>query len=323
MQVVPNGVSFSHGGTTMIAAATEQVSPSLRELLMVTPVRPALELLRVGDLIVDHRYQREHVAAAHVAAIVDRFDWSLFFAIGVNRRGNGGLYVFDGQHRVSAVLELFGPDEQVPALVTQGLGASDEARLFHAMQSTRKALTAADRFKAQVFRGDPAALEIVAIASQHGFEIRQGVGGTGLPGVSAIERLYYPTAGIKADGTRTPRMAFMEGDPAKFGPQWRGREKLSWVLSVAAGAWNYSEQVTSAVLIALGTIWSAGREMPSGVDLERLAGVLRFRSPKGWDVRVREKRTPLWVLIAEDYNRGLRGRNRILTAQVRADDEAE
>lgn len=307
----------------MVAEMVEQTTPSLRELLLVTPVRPALELLRVGDLIVDHRYQREHVAAAHVAAIVDRFDWSLFFAIGVNRRVNGGLYVFDGQHRVSAVLEVFGPDEQVPALVTQGLDAKDEARLFHAMQSTRKALTAADRFKAQVFRGDPAAMEIVAIAAEHGFEIRQGVGGTGIPGVSAVEKLYYPTTGIKADGTRTPRMAVMESDPAKYGPQWRGRERLSWVLGVAASAWNYSEQVTSAVLLAIGTIWSAGREMPRGVDPARLAGVLRFRSPKGWDVRVREKHTPLWVLIAEDYNRGLKGKNRIPTAQVRTDQEAE
>jgi hypothetical protein len=281
---------------------------------------PTYERLRCGDIAIDHQYQREFVSSAHVAHIVDNVDWPTFFALAVNQRPEGGYYCYDGQHRITAVLQKFGPDKLVPSLVTHGLDEHEESRLFRSMQANRRPVSPLERFKSELFDQLPAPLEIKAIAEQHGFKITQGGGGANIQCLSAIERVYYPNrAGAKPDGSRLSYMVLHEEDPNTFGDHWRGREKVSWILGVAALAWDYSEQVTSRVFEALGAIWTAGRGMPKPIDIDRLAETLRFRSPKGWDVREREKRIKLWVLIAEDYNRGVRGKARIPTAKDRAD----
>lgn len=283
--------------------------------LALSDNRPTLEMVRIGDLQVDHDYQRDQVSAAQIERIANAFDWELFFALGVNRRGNGSLWVFDGQHRLEAARKLHGVDQRVPAFVTHGLTATDEARLFYAMQTTRRSVSPLERFKAQLYREEPAALEIQAIAKRAGFTIEaRSQAGANIQAVSRLERLYYPQLLHGNTGS------VFGMNPIDFGAKWVGRERLAWVLDVAARAWRYQDQLTAVTLESLGLLWTTVERMPNGIDTERLADILRFRSPSGWEVRSKEQRTPVWVLIAESYNKGLRGAKRMPVKATEAGD---
>lgn len=296
----------------------------LRELMHMGH-RPSLGMVRAGDIRIDQSYQRELVSARHIERICESFAWDLFFAIGVNCRVDGSIYVFDGQHRLEAVKRLFGPDEKVPALVTTGLSAQDEAKLFYAMQTTRRPVRPEERFRAQVFRAEPCALEIREIAARHGYSLIAGDEGVRIQSVSAIEDLYHPN-GRRAAGL--PRAespdVYRGGSNAKpGGVPWIGRERLDWVLSMSARAWRGGDAPNARVINALSVLFEQERKMPSGIDTERLVGVIGLRSPRGWEVRENEKRARVWVLMAEEYNRGLRGKNRIPTTTIKAEDDTE
>lgn len=275
---------------------------------------PTLEIVRAGDLRVDE-YQRgkDELSAKHIGKIAANFDWHLFFVIGVSERTDGSKWIYDGQHRVAAVLQLFGPDQTVPALVSRGLSPRDEAKLFYKPQTDRIPVSPLSRFKAQIWRNEPAAQEILTIVERNGFSISNSSSGGAIQAITAIESCYYPLAAQSID-----RSEFYDRHPDTYGEHprgggspWQGRERLDWVLQQCALAWRYKEQSNSQVISALRTIYGARPAMRSGIDEQRLSEVLRLHSPLGWLNRAKEKRTPLWILIAEEYNKRLSPANRI------------
>jgi hypothetical protein len=283
-------------------------------------LKPQLEWVRVGDLNIDHNYQRDFVQQNWVAEIATNFDVDLFYCLAVNMRDDGTLWCYDGQHRMLAVIERFGPDMLVPAFVTFGKTAEEESRLFRKMQTHRRPVTPLESFKAQLFEGKLAAIDINEIVEQAGFAIAMpGRSGKLLACVGTIESLYYPQS--STGGERKFKHYYVEMDPAQFGPDWAGRKKLVWALQTLALAWNYKEQFSGKMLREVGFLWSAQRHMTRPIDQERMAKVLSERSPNGWDFRRQEKMRPLWAVIADDYNKGLRGGGRIPTAIVRAERE--
>ncbi len=281
--------------------------------------KPQLEWVRVGDLNIDHNYQRDNISQSWVQEIAENFDDDLFGVLYVNMREDGSLWCYDGQHRMLAVCERLGPDTLVPAFVTFGKTAEEEAYLFQAMQSHRRPIRPLERFKAQLFYKAPAALDIDAIVEAAGFHIGDpGLGGRGLSCLGTIEALYYPRNSGPNEKRVTRRM-YYEQDPDTYGDDWVGRDRLIWVLQTIALAWEYREIMPGAILENLGVLHTAQKHMKRPIDQQRLAEVLRFRSPRGWSVRKSEKQIPLWAVIAADYNRGLQGGRRIPTAIVRAE----
>lgn len=282
--------------------------------LLSTNNAPTLEMVRVGDLKVDtYQRQKDELSTKHIEKIAAAFDWHMFFVIGVSERDDGSRWVYDGQHRVTAVLQVFGPDQLVPALVSRGLSRSDEAKLFYSPQVNRLPVSPLSRFKAQLERNEPAAKEILAITERNGFSISNASTGGVIKAISALEGCYYPVIANGLD-----RSQYYDRHPDTYGERvtggvspWEGRERLDWVLRQCAIAWRYKEQVNSPVITALRALYVAQSGMRSGIDENRLTETLRSHSPLGWLNRAREKRTPPWILVAEEYNKRLSSANRI------------
>lgn len=122
----------------------------------------------VDKLVVDGRYQRP-VQSQRVERIVREFDAKLLGTLELSERKNGTFAIIDGQHRYEAV-RLVGR-KTVPALVHKGLTPKEEADLFARTNMGRKPLTPIQRFRAQVFAGDPDAVALANIITNNGFKV--------------------------------------------------------------------------------------------------------------------------------------------------------
>lgn len=144
--------------------------------LKVNPVlglRPSLENCRIGDLKVDAAYQRSTdngSSKALIRKIAMHWDWALFHPLAVARRGDGSLWVVDGQHRLAAARarrDLY----DLPCVVSSYDSRADEAASFVAMNVQRRALAKIDLFKAAVAAGDEEAAGIVAAIEAAGLPV--------------------------------------------------------------------------------------------------------------------------------------------------------
>lgn len=128
---------------------------------MFNKPKTKVTMLSVAALQVDDRYQRE-INEKRVRKLAKEFDWTLFGILEVSKRnGHGQHIVFDGQHRLTAAREL--DIDQVPCLIHEGLTPEEEADLFAQLQMKRKNLTQIERFRAQVFAGNPESVAIQSI----------------------------------------------------------------------------------------------------------------------------------------------------------------
>lgn len=150
----------------------------------------------LDKLIVDGRYQRP-VEEKRVARITDEYDAKLFGTLELSQRANGTFAVIDGQHRYEAAKRL--NVKRVPALVHKGLNAKQEADLFARTNMGRKPLTPIQRFRAQVFSGDPRAVELQGIITEAGFKVDYTESATELGAIRSIVALEnaYTTHGAE------------------------------------------------------------------------------------------------------------------------------
>lgn len=122
-----------------------------------------IKLVKVGDLKVDHSYQRD-LKAPMLEKMQDRsFDDATAGIISVSLRASGEMYIVDGQHR-SALARLEGR-ESILAQVFEGLTPQQEADLRDRMH-LRRADTVYEIFKARIFAGDPVARGMQKIARE-------------------------------------------------------------------------------------------------------------------------------------------------------------
>lgn len=122
-----------------------------------------IKLVKVGDLKVDHSYQRD-LKAPMLEKMQDRsFDDATAGIISVSLRASGEMYIVDGQHR-AALARLEGR-EYILAQVFTGLTPQQEADLRDRMH-LRRADTVYEIFKARIFAGDPVARGMQKIARE-------------------------------------------------------------------------------------------------------------------------------------------------------------
>ena len=147
--------------------------------------------VNLDKMVCDSRYQRP-VEEKRVTRIVDNFDPKLLGTLELSKRTNGTFAIIDGQHRFEA-LKAKGR-KQAPALVHDGLSVQQEADLFARTNMSRKPLTPTQRFRAQVFSGDPQSVEISNIVTETGFRITTGKERAAHLGdiraIASIERVY-------------------------------------------------------------------------------------------------------------------------------------
>lgn len=152
----------------------------------------ALEWLRAEQLDIDYRYQRETIDWHHVARIADTFDDLLLGWLVVSHRNDGLYYVIDGQHRLLAIRRLGWDERAIPCFVYENITVEEESHIFSEVQALRKNPKPNVRFKARLFRHQPAAVELNDLVETSGFKI--ALTASAKPGeigaISALEWIY-------------------------------------------------------------------------------------------------------------------------------------
>lgn len=134
---------------------------------------PVLQYLPPQELAVDPAYQRSAESEASqqlIRSIAAHWNWDLCQPLVVSQRGDAGMYVIDGQHRLLGAL-LRGDIGQLPCVVVRYDGAAQEAAAFVKLNQLRRALSGLEIFRAAVASGEQEALAIVAALAKAGLRV--------------------------------------------------------------------------------------------------------------------------------------------------------
>lgn len=158
-------------------------------VIAVTPAGPSFRQIRADEIQVDHTYQRP-VSMAHVNRIVKKFDPALFGVVTVSERGDGSVFVLDGQHRVAAIIKMGRGHTRIPCEVLTGLTLQEESEVFHLRNSNKKTMTPQDKFRGALMSNDERAVAINRAVQACGFEINldtSELNGGKIPAVAALD----------------------------------------------------------------------------------------------------------------------------------------
>lgn len=137
---------------------------------------PVLQYLVPAQLKIDSTYQRSienGASRALIARIAREWNWDLCQVLVVSRRGDQGLFVVDGQHRLQAA--KLRPDiGQLPCVVATYQSAQEEAAIFAKLNRERRPLKALDVFRAAVAGKDQEACAIMSLIHQAGLKLSAG-----------------------------------------------------------------------------------------------------------------------------------------------------
>lgn len=215
--------------------------------------------LPVGELLIDHAYQRP-LDEKRVAKIAGDFRPEMLGVLEVSHR-NGHYAVFDGQHRLRAI-ELVG-FEQVGCLVHSGMTVAQEADLFNRLQRERKGIHAADAFRARRVAGEEHVEAIYRIVEAHGYKIATHPTAEIISSPKALERIYKR-------GNLPETLALLRS-------LWSGDEKSTyWTLIDALSTFEqgYGHRLDEPTLARL-------RETPAAVVIRRAASRSAARDWRG------------------------------------------
>ena len=141
----------------------------MSEFAPVAGTPPTLEWIALDRLQIDTRYQRSAEggrSANLIRQIARSWDWRVYQPLSVAKRGDGGLFVVDGQHRLAAALQR-GDIPHLPVVITSFVDVAEEAAAFEAMNRQRKSMNRLERYRAAAVAGDPttvAALDAIKCA---------------------------------------------------------------------------------------------------------------------------------------------------------------
>jgi len=145
--------------------------------------------VKIDDLRIDNSYQRP-LKEGHIADIMMYFNWEGFGTPVIGRRSNGGLWLIDGQQRITAAQRLGAT--KVGVEVRESTGPKYEASLFHLLNSTSVVPTKMQIFRAALRAGNKNAVAINKAVKAAGFKIHLDVvnySGNEWPYIRALSRL--------------------------------------------------------------------------------------------------------------------------------------
>lgn len=180
----------------MATATAEQATPVQHEGF---PYR--FEIVPIEHMIVD-AYQRP--LTTFVNRIEAKFDPALVGTLCLSERSKTKFAVIDGQTRMEGMRRL-GLTE-APCIVYFSLTREQEADLFAKLQTERRGMTSAARFKAEVIAGKAHAVEINNIVEGLDLTIDHNVGGPALRAVGALEFAYFGASGARRKKKAHPEL---------------------------------------------------------------------------------------------------------------------
>ena len=138
-----------------------------------------------NSINVDHRYQRALNDRKRLD-IAGNFNWVAFGAVSVNRRSDGSLWAIDGQHRLSAAKSRE-DITTIPCIIFEiPDNIEEEAAAFLALNTLRKPLTSREKFKAQLVKGDPIAVEADELIREAGRSLDSSAVGVSIDCLTAL-----------------------------------------------------------------------------------------------------------------------------------------
>jgi hypothetical protein len=147
------------------------------------------------ELHIDPTYQREAINPK-IVRMTSGWSWLRCGVITVSRRGDGTLWVIDGQHRVlssrrrSDIMEL-------PCIIFDSIGVEDEAAGFVDVNTGRAVVSAIERHRASRVMRDEVALFIDKVAQDLGFRFEDDFGD--LRAIKCVDRCKQFAAIDRAD----------------------------------------------------------------------------------------------------------------------------
>lgn len=127
-------------------------------------------LVDINLLRIDHSYQRREVSEKNTLATAKDFNWNSFGTLVVMQRGDGGLYVVDGQQRLMACRRR-GDIDRVPCIVFHSHGPEHEAQAFRSLNVCRKPVSSTQKFIAADAAGIQPERQISEWLSSNGLHI--------------------------------------------------------------------------------------------------------------------------------------------------------
>jgi len=154
--------------------------------------------LHVGEFMTDHHVQRQ-LNEARVVEMAADFRPDSMGLITASMRGDGRLYILDGQHRIAAARRA-NYDDEVAARVFSDLTIQEEAGLFLTLNKTR-AVSTIERFKVRVTLGDRIAVNINKILKMYGLHVNFAAANTPntISSIVTLEKVYRG-AGVRDEG---------------------------------------------------------------------------------------------------------------------------
>jgi hypothetical protein len=121
-----------------------------------------LEWIPVDQLAVDITYQRDTGSRKSLSLIkhlVNEFDWTRLQPLILAERSDGnGLYVVDGQHRLTAAIQC--NILSLPCYIIKSNDISDEAQSFVGINKNRMNMTTIQIYHAEIAAGDELSLRV-------------------------------------------------------------------------------------------------------------------------------------------------------------------
>ncbi len=145
-------------------------------------------LVRLSEIRVDDRYQRA-LRPNVVRKIASNFSWDAFGTPVVSVRDNGGMYVVDGQHRITAAREKGLEHEEIIVDPRYGLTSSEEAELFLLLNDKTNP-TPLDKYLAGLVAGYPTEVGIDEIVTRMGLRVTYSSAAGCVRAVQALRKTY-------------------------------------------------------------------------------------------------------------------------------------
>lgn len=200
--------NITHGKESTLDADTIS-APPVRQTFAVEQDWLYIKALRFGAV-----YQRP-IDHPRVVRLARNFDLDALGTIEVSRRKDGSFWIIDGQHRVSALIELGFGDDRVPCLIHSGLTIEEEAKIYR-LRNTAVRPNSYAMFRAELAEQGPEAVDIDRIVRRCGLNIQMGGGRGNVMAVSALRKCYRHAGALTLERTLRIILAAWGADSTNF-----------------------------------------------------------------------------------------------------------
>ena len=260
------------------------------------------ERIKVNQLRVDERVQRDGLKETSVRAMVKDFNEGAMGIITVSRRPNDGDYIIDGWHRTETVRRRTDNEGDVLCHVYEGLSLAEEAILFLELNA-KTAVTLMDKFKARLTAEDPTARAIDEMVRYYGWTVSPIPANGNVNAIGSLERIYTLSLKVEAE----PNL-------------------VQFVFLVISRAWDIDRNGAAAVI--MDAIARIAAEYTASLDVDRLIKTLGETKggPQGLLTRARtmaharggKVSMAVAELVVEEYNKGLGSKNKLTSWRHRS-----